>query len=328
VSVKVNGIAINAKAPVTVTPGAPSATTSKVSFAASTVVSGQTNIITVEVRDAEGNLKPGLAATEFAQPLLSGGTSAGTFGKAADSPAAPGFYKIPFFATTAGTASSLSVTVSSVVLKSNPTITVTVGNVSPLSTVTPATTSTNSGVDDILTIVVKDDANNAVSGLLRPAFLLRTQGGTSTGTFALTVTESSTTPGTYTLAFKGEKAGTPTTIITNVNGTELNSKPTIQVNPGAVSSKTSSAEFAAPTVQAKKTVDLKIHLNDAAGNPVPGKAASISFKTSAGVVGAAAESKTVPGRYTATFTAGATGPATISAIVDGVEIKSNINVVP
>jgi hypothetical protein len=35
--------------------------------------------------------------------------------------------------------------------------------------------------------------------------------------------------GKYTIAFNGEKAGSATTIITNVNGVELNSKPMIQV---------------------------------------------------------------------------------------------------
>src|SRR5205814_782372 len=141
---------------------------------------------------------------------------------------------------------------------------------------------------DAVTIVVKDTAGNAVTGLAGGAFGFSLSGGTSAGAFG-PVTETAT-PGTYTANFTGTTAGTASTLTATVGGVTLTSHPTVQVSAGPVSGANSTAGFAAPTVFAGATDVVTIGVRDAAGNPIGGLAGtafglSLSGGTSAGTFG-------------------------------------------
>src|SRR5262249_14290453 len=139
-----------------------------------------------------------------------------------------------FTGTTAGTPSSLTTTITSIALATQPTIQVNPGPISgATSTVSFATATATSGLADTVTIAVKDSAGNAITGLSNAAFSFTLGGGTSTGSFGA-VTESAT-KGIYTAAFTGAKAGTPCTLTTKASGVTLAATPTVTVAAGAVS---------------------------------------------------------------------------------------------
>jgi hypothetical protein len=112
-------------------------------------------------------------------------------------------------------------------------VVLTVGISSADSTESFASSPVVSGNTDLLTVVVQDPNNNAVSGLPSSAFAFSLSGGTSTGTFG-PVTETST-PGTYATAFTAATVGTASTLTTTVDGVTLTSQPTIQVIGGTIS---------------------------------------------------------------------------------------------
>jgi hypothetical protein len=121
----INGATLTKKPGIQVTAGAVSAGRSTDSFATTTVGVGKTDTLTIVVRDAAGNVISGLASSAFGF-ALSGGTSDGTFGSVSET-ATKGRYTVAFTGTTAGTASTLTVTVNGVTLIVTPAIRVTAG---------------------------------------------------------------------------------------------------------------------------------------------------------------------------------------------------------
>ncbi|QVL30723.1 DUF4214 domain-containing protein [Telmatocola sphagniphila] len=207
-----------------------SSTNSLVSLAASNLASGSTDLVTITVKDTSNNPISGLSNSAFSFSM-SGGTSAGTFGTVSATSTA-GVYTVVLTGTTAGTASNLQVSVNGVVLSTKPSVTVNPGPVSASnSSDSFAASSVTTGNTDLLTIVVKDAAGNAITGLLNSAFGFSLSGGTSDGTFG-TVSESSTR-GTYSVQFTGGTIGTASTLALTVSGVILNSKPTITVTSGS-----------------------------------------------------------------------------------------------
>jgi hypothetical protein len=320
----VNGVVLNTKPTVQVTVGGVSGANSTVSFASPTVASGNTDTVTIVVKDGVGNAITGLANSAFSL-ILSGGTSAGTFGTVTEA-ATQGTYTAAFTGTTAGTVSTLTTTISSVVLTTKPTITVTPGSVSGgNSTVSFASPTVAAGNTDAVTIVVKDAAGNAITGLTNSAFNFGLSGGTSTGTLGV-VTETAT-KGTYAATFTGTTAGTVVTLTATVSSVVLNTKPTVQVITGGISGANSTVSFANPSV-ASGTVDtVTILVKDSAGNAVSGLTNnSFSFSlaggTSTGSIGTVTETAT-QGTYTAAFTGVTTGTAsTLTSTVGGVTLNN------
>jgi hypothetical protein len=208
-----------------------SGTNSTDTFAAGSVASGNTDTLTIVVKDTTGSAFSGLAGSAFGLSL-SGGSSAGTFSAVTET-STGGTYTTTFTGTTAGSASTLTVTVNGVTLTTKPTITVTPGAISAtVSTASFASATVASGGTDTLTVVVADAAGNAISGLANSAFGLVLSGGTSAGTIG-TVTETST-KGTYTSTFTGTTAGTTSTLTVTVSGVTLTARPTIQVVLGTI----------------------------------------------------------------------------------------------
>jgi hypothetical protein len=251
----VTGVALTSTPTITVTPGTVSSTTSTARFATPAVASGGTDTVTVVVKDAAGNAVPGLASGAFGFSLA-GGTSAGTFGTVAET-ATTGTYTATFTAITAGTASTLTVTVSGIVLSPKPTLTIT-GGPSPSQPPSPPTPGGISGTNstasfaaptvsltvqkrgrgrkrqprmvagtDLLTLAVKDGAGSPMGGLTNNAFDLSLFGGSSTGTFG-PVTETAIT-GTYQALFTATRAGTACHLKATVNGATLSSMPILTV---------------------------------------------------------------------------------------------------
>ncbi len=308
-----------------------SPTNSTVSFATPTVVSGATDLLTIVAEDTTGSAVSGLGASAFGFSLA-GGTSAGTF-SAVTPTATPGTYTAVFTGTTSGTASTLTVTVNGVALSTKPTVQVTTGPVSATtSTASFASPTVTSGNTDLLTLLVKDAAGNAISGLAGSAFSFALAGGVSTGPFG--AVSATTTPGTYTVVFTGTTAGTASTLNTTVSGVTLNTKPTVHVVAGAISGAKSTISFAMPTVAVGSTDVITIAVKDSNGNPITGLANSaFSFALadgkSRGKFGSVSAT-TTPGTYTVVFTGTKKGTAsTLTAKVSGVTLttKPTVHVV-
>jgi hypothetical protein len=260
-TVSIAGSVLSGKPTITVTPGAVNPARSTAGFATPTVASGGTDTLTVVVQDAAGNALSGLTSGAFGIPL-SGGTSAGSFGAVTET-ATPGTYRATFTGIAVGTASTLTVTVSSITLNAKPTITVipkggsgskpTVSFASlavPWTGVLSGTNSTASfasptvaivkkrgrvrkghlhmsGGTDMVTIALKDGAGNPLGDLANSVFGLGLRGGSSAGTFG-PVTETAT-EGTYRAVFTATQAGTASTLTATVDGVTLSASPTVAV---------------------------------------------------------------------------------------------------
>jgi hypothetical protein len=122
VTATINGVAVAAQPAIKIIPGAVSPANSTVSFATSTVAPGGTDTVTIVVEDAAGNAITGLSSSSFGFSL-SDGTSAGTFGIVTET-TTKGTYTVTFTGITAGTASTLTTTVTGIILDAAPIVTV------------------------------------------------------------------------------------------------------------------------------------------------------------------------------------------------------------
>jgi hypothetical protein len=328
VTASVNGVIIVTRPKLVVTPGAVSPTRSTVRFAAAVIASGKTELVTMAVKDAAGNAVTGLASSDFGFNLAGG--AQGTFGSVTET-TTKGTYTVPFTSTIAGTASALNITVTGVNLAVHPTVAVTSGVVNAVnSTLSFATDTVASRTVDTLTIVVRDAAGNSIGGLSRYSFHLSVAGGSSTGIFGIVT--ATATKGTYSVAFTGSKAGTPSTVMVSVNAIVLATIPTISVTAGAVSGTRSTAQFASPTVAVGSTDLVTLVIEDAVGNVISGLdssafALSLSGGTSAGTFTDVTETAT-RGVYTALFTATTAGTlSSLTTVVNGVTVSSRPTVI-
>jgi hypothetical protein len=323
-TVSVAGVQIGNQPTVQVTPGAVSGSHSTVSFAASTDTSGAADLATIVVEDAARNAITGLTNSAFVFSL-SGGTSTGTFGTVTET-GTTDTYTAAFTGVLAGTADTLSLKVNNVAITGQPKVTVTPGSVGGgSSAVSFASSTAISGQTDTETIVVKDAAGNAITGLANSAFAFALGGGTSTGTFG-TVTETAT-HGTYTTTFTGVLAGNSSTLTATVSGAQLTTQPTIQVKAGGVGGGKSTVSFANPTVASGASDTVTIVVKDAAGNTITGLASSafvfsLAGGTSTGTFGTVTETATL-GTYTTTFTGLLSGTAnSLTLKVSGVQLTT------
>ena len=196
---------------------------------------------------------------------------------------------------------------------------------SSTSEVSAAAAVESSGTADTITVMVRNTSGGAVTGLTSGDFAFSLLGGTSTGTFG-PVTE--TAPGTYTTAFTGQLAGTPDSILVEVDGVPLASEPTVSVAPGSADADATTVLLASPTVAFGADDVLTIVARDAAGNLI-GDLTSTSFVTdipagtSTGTFSSVLRtSKT--GVYTTTFTGLTAGnPSPVAVVIDGVEVAAS-----
>ena len=295
---------------------------SSVSFDSGTVAPGGTDAVTIVVENSAGDPTAGLTNGDF-DLSLSGGTSAGTFGNVTET-STPGTYTAIFTADQSGTPTQLTVSVDSEQIDMQPTVQVTSpsGTNSSVSFESP---SVASGSTDAVTIVAEDDNGNAITGLTTGDFDFNLS-GSSTGSFGA-VTETAT-PGTYAANFTGIIAGGTSTLVLDIGGVELTSRPQMTVTPGTPDPNNTTVSFETSTL-ASGTVDtITIGVNDAAGNAIPNLTTNnfilnLSRGSSTGTFGSVTESDS-PGTYTASFTAVKSGTAAnLSVTVENVQINED-----
>jgi hypothetical protein len=330
VRVRINGFLLAKTPSITVSPGAPNESTSRAYFASATVISGRTNQLTIEVRDKAGNLKTGLITGNF---TFSTQDAVVKEGDVKDSLANPGIYVVPFRAkSTTNGPITLTVAVLGKTLNDKPAVTVFPGDIDGAKTTITAPNSFVSGDETPVIFAVKDAIGNPVPSLGASSFKLEPEVGSGTSTLKNTLGTlvEEQAAGTYKVTFVGDKAGTTNTKFVGYVATiPVNARVEFKVTPGKASKTTSKVEFENPTVKAGKTIKMKIVLRDEANNPITGKtAAQVTFDPTGTVAKLAAG--TVPGEYTAVFTApAAAGEVTLKSKVDNEDLlETKIVVIP
>jgi hypothetical protein len=320
----VSGVQLSSHPQVLVTPGAPSSSRSTVSLASGTVAAGSNDLVTIVVKDESGNAVTGLSPDDFAF-ALAGGQSSGVFGTVSET-STKGTYTAEFTGGTAGTTSSVTVTVNNVLLASSPQLTVKTGTLSgATSTVTPGSATVASGAVDTITIHLMDAGGNPISGVAGSAFVLHLAGGVSTGSFGAV---AATAPGIYTASFKGVRAGSGSTVSLTVNGVAIDSHPVIQVTPGVASATKSAVSAPSDVVNSGASEAITIVVKDSAGNAVYGlKTGDFSLAFAGGKSTAtfgAVNATATPGTYTVALTGVIAGTVSLVSVkVDGVTLSSH-----
>src|SRR5574341_99086 len=205
------------------------------------------------------------------------------------------------------------------------TATATSGAISAAQSVgTVAAVTVASGTGATLTLQGKDAAgNNVTTGGASVVFTR--SGGSSTGTIGATTDNGN---GTYTAAFTGVLAGTPTTIGATINGNPVTTAPpTIAVTAGAISATTSTVTVGSGTIASGAATTLTLQAKDAAGNALAAGGATVVFTasggTSTGTIGATTDNGN--GTYSATFTGVLAGAATtIGATINGGAVTTTL----
>ena len=231
-TIKVNGVTLSSMPSVHVIAGAISGTNSGISFAMPTVALGSTDLVTIAVKDSNGNPITGLPASAFSFKLA-GGKSAGNFG-GVSAATTPGSYTVVFTGTKIGTASTLTATVNGVTLTARPTVQVVSRKISKVkSAIRFVTPTVVSGSTVLVTIEVKNMNGNPITGLPSTVFRFTLAGGRSAGMFGSV--SATATPGTYALIFTGTKAGSGSRLAAKVSGIRLNTEPKVRVIADTVS---------------------------------------------------------------------------------------------
>ena len=307
----------------TATAGAISAAHSLVTVSSGTVASGSGATLTLRGKDQFGNdLTTGGAIVAFA---TTGGTSTGTIGSTTD--VGDGTYTATFTGLMVGTATTIGATINGTAVTTTlPTITVTAGAISPLTSVVSTSSGTvSSGATATLTLQARDSVGNALTAGGATVVFSRT-GGTSTGTIGPTTDHAN---GTYAAIFTADSAGTATTIRATIGGVLAASTTTITVAPGNTTAARSVITVSADTIQSGGTSILTLQAKDSAGNNITTGGLTVIFShtggTSAGSIAPSPATDNTNGTYTATFTGQTAGTATtIHATIDGNQVTSTL----
>ena len=303
--------------------GTISAAQSTVTVSAGTVASGTGVTLTLRGKDQFGNnLTTGGATVAF---TAAGGTSTGSIGPTTDQ--GDGTYTATFTGLTAGTATTIGATVNgTAVTTALPTIAVTAGTISPLTSVVSTSSGTvSSGATTTLTLQAKDSAGNSLTTGGATVVFSRT-GGTSTGTIGPTTDHAN---GTYSAVFTADSAGAATTIRAAIGGVFAASTTTITVVPGNTTAARSVITVSDDTIPSGGTSTLTLQAKDGAGNNITTGGLTVIFShsggTSAGGIAPSPATDNGDGTYTATFTGQTAGTATtIGATIDGSPVTSTL----
>jgi DNA-binding beta-propeller fold protein YncE len=307
----------------TATAGAISAAHSVVSRSSATVASGTGVTLTLRGKDQFGNnLTTGGATVLF---TATGGTSTGAIGPTTDQ--GDGTYTATFTGLIVGSATTIGATIDGTAVTTTlPTITVTAGAISPLSSVVSTSSGTvSSGATATLTLQAKDSAGNSLATGGATVVFSRT-GGTSTGTIGATTDNND---GAYIAIFTADSAGTPTTIRATIGGVLVTSTTTITVVAGNTTAARSVITVSADTIPSGGTSTLTLQAKDGAGNNITTGGLTVVFNhsggTSAGSIAPSPATDNTDGTYTATFTGQSAGTATtIGATIDGSPVTSTL----
>jgi hypothetical protein len=300
-------------------------TDSTVTTAASSVMSGGTAQVTLNLRDT--NYNPFISTLMQVSFQADGGTSVGTFSDVINN--GDGSYQASFQGVTAGSAISIHAFVNgNEVQSSAPTIQVVSGNYSlSNSALTVSQSSITSNGTTTATLTVKDNSGNQLSsGGLSVAF--SASGGTSTGSFGA-VTDLGN--GTYTAIFTGLLAGTATTIDATIGGSAVTASELVTVTPGAYDVTHSVVTASVSSVNSGGNFIATLTAKDSNGNSnptgLPGIGSIAFTSTSVGGTGSYGAITAVgSGVYTATFSAATAGSVTLGATISTVAVSNNASV--
>jgi hypothetical protein len=220
VGATVNGLAVTSSLPgLVVVPGSISPASSVISVSRSSIVAGDTAVLSLVGKDAVGNaVAIGGARVVFA---ATGGISTGSIGVVSDH--ANGTYTALFVGQHAGSPATINASINGFAVSTTlPLLSVGVGAVSTVQSLIQVSTGTvASGSTGGITLLARDVGGNDIpSGGLSVGFGLGA--GNSAGTIGL-VTDNG--DGTYSAVFVGTIAGSPRTVTATINGQALTSAP-------------------------------------------------------------------------------------------------------
>jgi adhesin/invasin len=313
VKATLGGVSVTSTAAVTVTVGAASAAASTIT-APATVVSGANITATLQAKDAAGNLlSTGGSTVVFS---IQNGTGSATVGATTD--VGNGTYTAAVTGVLKGTV-TVKATLGGTSVTSTAAVTVNPGAATTAqSTVTSAAT-VNSGSTITATLTAKDAAGNTLT-TGGSTVVLSVSNGTGTATIGATTDVGN---GTYTAVVTGVLTGS-ITIQATLGGSAVTSTSAVTVNPGAISTATSTITAAA-TVVSGSGITATLTAKDAAGNLLTSGGSTVVFSVQSGAPGTATASATTDvgnGTYTAVITGVLVGTGTIKATIGGSAVTS------
>lgn len=316
----------------TVIPGAASPDSSVVSATPGEIAPGDSAAVELRARDHYGNdLRTGGRTVTFRQhgPFSAG---AGHFSPVLDHQ--DGRYSSYFVADTAGTADFIGAVLDGdTVTSGDPPVIIacdsnTVQAVSlDVSDVTVNDSSVArrpskqvvipSGVTTTILLRARDNRTCLVTAPHTVVFT--TSGGTSSGTIGTVLDQGD---GSYTAGFTAATAGTPTTVLTTIDGTAVTSlPPTIRVSPGDISAQTSVISVSRAAVDSGAVSLVTLQARDAAGNALVSGGRTVTFSftggASHGALGPVTDRQ--DGTYTAPYTGTAVDPGVFDSITAELE---------
>ena len=323
ITATIDGNAITTTLPtIGVLPGSISAVTSTMSVSSSTVASGSGVTLTLQAKDTAGNLiSTGGRTVLFSQ---SGGSSTGVIGTTND--VGNGTYTATFTGALAGSPTSINATFDGTpVTSTSPTISVTPGTISPVTSLVTLSSSTVSSAQSVTaTLQAKDAAgNNLLTGGATTTFF--SSGGTSTISAG---TANDPNNGTYTATITGVVSGSSTNIKATIGGTPIStSGSALTVTPGLISASTSVVSVSASTVASGSSITVTLQGRDVAGNAKSTGGSTVLFAINGGVSTGAfgTVSDVGNGTYTASFSGLISGSATqVTATIDGNAVTTTL----
>jgi hypothetical protein len=252
-----------------VVPGTPSAVSSVLSLAQTSIPSATSTEVSATIRDANGNLVLSGPMISF---TASGGTSTATVGTV--STVGDGIYKANITGVISGTALTVKVFADGQELSGvSSNLTVVPGTpVTSKSSLSLASATVVSGSSVLVTATLRDANNNFVPSGVFVTF--NKSGGTSSGDFNSAVTNLGN--GQYTTTYTGNSAGTAQTISVSVNGVPLGMTAGLTVIHGAPVGTQSLLTVSAATVSSGNFVTVTANLRDANSNPITSGVVSFS----------------------------------------------------
>lgn len=316
ISGAINGNAMTSAATLTISGGAASALTSIVSASTSSLTAGgAASTITVTLKDAYGNnITAGTDTVTLAQsPALGTLSSVTNNGN--------GTYTATFAPGTTTGITTLSGQLNGTPVSSTVAITVGPGalstttstlTASPLSLVAGGSAST-------VTVQLKDGyGNNITSG---SAAVTLSQSPTL-GTLSAVTNHGN---GSYSATFTPGTLPGAVIISGAIDGTAMTATASLTILAGAVSTSKSTITAAGSTITTDQSSLITVQLKDASGNILDLSGAAVTMSTkSSGTLSAVTYAG--GGRYVSTLSSQSTGQVTVTAIVNGQPLTSNVKV--
>ncbi|MBL7714465.1 MAG: Ig-like domain-containing protein [Bdellovibrionales bacterium] len=274
-----DSISITTPGSVSFTPGPTSATVSTISATPLSVgVGASTSNVTVTLRDANGNVIPGVPVQ-----LTSTGVATTITPAAPTNTDALGVVTFTVSSVTLGTATltATETATPTIISSSNPVITFVVGPTDPIaSTVVaaPITVAADGATTSTITVTLRDSVGNPVAGKTVTLASSRTL-GLDTIAPASAGSDISDAAGVATFTVLSSTAGAPDFFATNATDSIAITNPaTVTFTAGAVSASVSTFTASSTTLAGDSTAtsNLTVTLKDAFGNPVSGKTVSVT----------------------------------------------------